>query len=73
MADVAPTRSDADLRAGSEWLGGPAGDHRRPPRFWTPLRVILLTGSIVFWLGYLRTYPCLSNGWMDPDRYEALC
>ena len=27
----------------------------------------------MFLLGLLRTVPCISNGWSDPDRYEALC
>lgn len=73
MGDVAPTRVDPDLRAGAEWLGGPAGTHRGSPGFWTPLRVILLTGTAVFWLGVIRTVPCMVNGWGDPDRYEHLC
>ena len=42
-------------------------------RFFTPLRIVLLVGTVVFWLGFLRTYPCMSNGWLDPDRYEAMC
>lgn len=70
---IVPTRSDPDLRAGNEFLGGPAGEHRTAPRFWSPLRVILVAGTVVYWLGLLRTYPCMSNGWADPDRYEALC
>ena len=73
MSDVSPTVTDPDLRAGSEWLGGPAGRHRRTPSFWTPLRVIIIVGSITFWLGVLRTVPCMINGWSDPDRYEHLC
>lgn len=72
--EVAPTRSDPGARAGSEVLGGPAGDHGvAGSRFWTPLRIILVVGSAVYWLGLLRTYPCMGNGWVDPDRYEAMC
>lgn len=70
---IAPTRDDPDLRVGNEFLGGPAGAHRAPPGFWTPVRVVLLVGTVVYWLGFLRTSPCMSNGWLDPDRYEALC
>lgn len=73
-AEVAPTLADPGARAGAEVLGGPAGQHRaRGSSFWTPLRVILAVGTVVYWLGFLRTYPCLSNGWVDPDRYEAMC
>lgn len=61
------------MAAGSEVLGGPAGTHGAGTGFWTPLRVIIVVGTAVFWLGFLRTYPCISNGWLDPDRYEALC
>jgi hypothetical protein len=67
------TRSDPAMLAGSEVLGGPAGDHRAPGGWWTPLRIILVVGSVTFWLGFLRTWPCMSNGWIDPDRYEAMC
>ncbi len=70
---VQPTRSDPDLRVGSEFLGGPAGEHQRAPKFWTPLRVILVVGTVVYWIGLLRTWPCMANNWLSPDRYEALC
>jgi uncharacterized membrane protein len=73
VAEVSPTRNDPDLRAGSEWLGGPAGLHRASTGFWTPMRVILVTGAVTFWLGVARTIPCVRNGWADPDRYEHLC
>lgn len=72
--EVAPTVVDPSIHAGSEFLGGPAGAHMaRSGGFWTPLRLVLLAGTIVFWLGVARTYACMSNGWIDPDRYEALC
>ena len=70
---VQPTRSDPDLRVGNEFLGGPAGTHQRQPRFWTPLRIIMVVGTIVYWVGLLRTWPCMANNWLSPDRYEALC
>lgn len=75
MADsqIQPTRSDPDLAVGNEVIGGPAGQHAASPRFWSPLRIILVVGTLVYWLGLLRTYPCISNGWLNPDRYEALC
>ena len=75
MADsqIQPTRSDPDLREGNEGLGGPAGEHEARRQFWTPLRIILVVGTLVYWIGLLRTYPCMSNGWLNPDRYEALC
>ncbi len=73
-AVVAPTRTDPAMRAGSEVLGGPAGDHRAVTGgFWSPVRVIFVVGTVVYWLGFLRTWPCLSNNWLDPDRYEAMC
>lgn len=72
--ELSPTLSDPAMSAGSEVIGGPAGDHRAARSgFWTPLRIILVVGAVTFWLGFLRTWPCMSNGWLDPDRYEALC
>ena len=73
MTEVAPTRTDPDLAAGSEWLGGPAGRHRAAAGFFNPLTVILLTGTVMYWLGVIRTVPCIVNGWSSPDRYEHLC
>jgi uncharacterized membrane protein len=71
---IAPTVTDPALRAGSEILGGPAGEHRSERfGFWTPLRVVLVVATAAFWLGLARTFPCVSNGWIDPDRYEAMC
>ena len=71
--EVAPTLTDPAMAAGSEGLGGPPGRHSAGGGFWTPLRVILVAGTAVFWLGFLRTYPCMSNSWLDPDRYEHMC
>ena len=72
--DLPPTLTDPAMASGSEVIGGPAGTHRAAPTgFWTPIRVILLAGTAVFWLGFLRTWPCVSNNWLDPDRYEAMC
>ncbi len=72
--DLPPTLSDPAMHAGSEVLGGPAGSHRAVwSGFWTPIRIMLVAGTVTFWLGFLRTWPCMSNGWIDPDRYEAMC
>lgn len=74
MTELAPTRTDPALAAGSEVLGGPAGDHRAPHQgWWTPVRVILIVGTVTFLLGLLRTVPCMANNWASPERYQAMC
>ncbi len=71
---IAPTRDDPLVAGGAEVLGGPVGVRARPARrFWTPIRILLVLGTLTYALGALSKFPCVANGWVDPDRYEHLC
>ncbi|QSB05358.1 glycosyltransferase family 87 protein [Natronoglycomyces albus] len=72
---VAPSQEDGIVRAASELIGGPHGEHARTPRraFWTPIRVILLVAVAVFALSWLQKYPCASGGWEDYQQYTQAC
>ena len=71
---VAPTREDPVARAASEVVGGPWGDHARPHRWWTPLRVMLAVACIAWVLAIVQKSPCIKDGWNGEDtRYAQLC
>ena len=70
---IAPTRSDALVAGGSERIGGPIGRLVRPGSWWTPVRVLVVLGTLAYLLGYLLDASCRSNGWASPERYEHLC
>ena len=69
-----PTADDPVLTALSEGIGGPVGEHARPARWWTPVRVVLALTAICFALGMLQKGPCYADNWMDGDsRYTQMC
>lgn len=71
---IQPSRTDPVVRASSPMIGGPLGERIRriaPP--WTVLRVLIVMAAAGYLLGYFLDYPCISNGWASPDRYEHLC
>jgi len=71
---VRPTRTDPLARAASESIGGPVGDHARPHRWWTPVRVVLAVTALTFVLGMVQKTPCVSDNWRSTDlRYGAMC
>ncbi|MCC3764115.1 glycosyltransferase 87 family protein [Glycomyces sp. TRM65418] len=73
---AAPTLTDRVARFASGFIGGPLGDHAVDPprrRFWTPLRVILLTGLIAFAINWIQKYPCSAGGWVDWQQYTNAC
>jgi uncharacterized membrane protein len=73
---VAPTLTDRVARVASGLIGGPFGDHAVDPprrRYWTPVRVILLTGLIAFAVNWLQKYPCAAGGWTDWSQYTNAC
>jgi len=70
---VSPTRTDPVARNASQILGGPRGRWAQSGRPGRALQLVLLTGTVTFLLGALRTVPCARVGWSVPDRYELLC
>jgi uncharacterized membrane protein len=79
MQPVVPTRSDPLATSGSAVIGGPLGRFARvgsairARSWWTPLRVMIVMATAAYFVGFLLDYPCMSNGWASPDRYEHLC
>ena len=71
---VQPSHADPVVRAWSERIGGPVGEHARPHSWWTPLRVILAVATIVCGLGLVQKAPCIETGWSnDTARYAKMC
>lgn len=71
---VHPTLDDPVVTAASEAIGGPLGEHARPARWWTPVRVVLLLTALCFCAGLLQKQPCYEDDWMDGrERYAAMC
>lgn len=69
-----PTLDDPVATAASEAIGGPIGEHARPARWWTPVRVVLLLTALCFVAGMLQKQPCYEDNWMDgQERYAAMC
>jgi uncharacterized membrane protein len=71
---VRPSRVDPLVRAASESVGGPVGEHARPHRWWTPVRVVLAVTTVAFLVGMLQKTPCVKDNWVSSDlRYGAMC
>jgi uncharacterized membrane protein len=71
---VAPSRTDPLVRAASESIGGPVGEHARPHPWWTPVRVVLAIAALALGLGMLQKTPCVQDDWSGSKlRYAAMC
>jgi uncharacterized membrane protein len=71
---AAPSRQDSLVRAASEAVGGPAGDHAAPHPWWTPVRVVLAVATLALALGLVQKGPCVATDWQDGElRYGAMC
>jgi uncharacterized membrane protein len=69
-----PTRDDPVAIALSEAIGGPVGEHARPHRWWTPVRVLLAVFTVVFAVGLVQKYPCGDTDWSSESvRYGKMC
>jgi uncharacterized membrane protein len=69
-----PTREDPVAAALSEVVGGPVGEHARPHRWWTPVRVLLAAFTVVFAIGLVQKYPCGETNWSNESvRYGKMC
>ena len=62
-------------RSSSAFAGGPLGRFALVggAGWWTPVRVLIVLSALSYGLGVILDFPCMSNGWASPDRYEALC
>ena len=71
---VRPTHEDPLVRAGSESIGGPAGEHSSGHPWWTPVRVVLALTCVGFLLAMVQKTPCVAEDWPGGNyRYAALC
>ena len=71
---VLPTEADPVARGALLLLGGPVGRHAAVGRsWWTPLRVSVIAGLLVYAVGWLSKGYCLANGFGAPQRYMYLC
>jgi uncharacterized membrane protein len=69
-----PTRDDPLVRAASESIGGPVGDHAEPHSWWTPVRVVLAVTTVALLLGMAQKTPCVHDDWQDNKvQYGAMC
>src|SRR5262245_57038337 len=71
---VSPSREDPVVRAASEAIGGPIGDHAAPHRWLSPLVVVLMITTIAMAGAVLQKNPCAQGAWWDDSRVFAnLC
>lgn len=74
MGAVGPAAEDPVVTTLSEVVGGPAGAHARPHRWWTPVRVLLLLTALTFALGMVQKSGCFADTWEDGTaRYTQMC
>ena len=75
MGEIAkPSRDDPLVRAASEGIGGPVGDHAAPHPWWTPLRVVLAVACLAFVVGMVQKTPCVRDNWSGANlRYAQMC
>ncbi|WP_153504632.1 glycosyltransferase family 87 protein [Cumulibacter manganitolerans] len=72
---VIPSWTSAVGRAGARIVGGPWGVHARAggQRFWTPMRVLFLLGTITLTLAWIKERPCALDPWTHGTQYTHLC
>ncbi|MGV1004397.1 MAG: glycosyltransferase family 87 protein [Candidatus Nanopelagicales bacterium] len=74
LAYLAPTLADPLAKAAEPLLGGPLGRYvALGLSWWTPARVAIVVGLVVYYLGFLSKGYCLARGWGAPQRYMFLC
>lgn len=71
---VIPTHADPTARAALPLLGGPLGRFAAVGRtWWTPVRVCMVAGLLMYAIGWLSKGYCVTRGWGAPQRYMYLC
>ncbi|WP_170131292.1 glycosyltransferase 87 family protein [Quadrisphaera granulorum] len=81
---TAPSHSDAVVRAASEVVGGPWGNHAadsttgspasgRGSRLWGPAPLLALAAVVPVALAALTRAHCRETGWATPDQYVHAC
>ncbi len=69
-----PSRDDPLVKAASESIGGPVGDHADPHRWWTPVRVVLAVTTVALLLGMTQKTPCVHDHWSSNQvEYASMC
>jgi len=76
-----PAHTDGFVRGLSEAIGGPLGRHAvRPPRseyggprFWNPIRIVLLLTCVALSLHWVQKSPCRDGAWHDLSQYKEFC
>jgi uncharacterized membrane protein len=72
-ADV-PSRTDPLVAVLSRRVGGPLGRHAGPPRWWNPVRVVLVVGTLVHLAGMVFRLPCrITVAGQTVEQYRDLC
>ena len=56
------------VRASSEVVGGPIGEHAAGHPWWTPVRVVLAVACLAFVLGMVHKTPCVASNWSAAIR-----
>ncbi|SDT41762.1 Uncharacterized membrane protein [Friedmanniella luteola] len=70
----APSRTDPLVADLTRRIGGPTGRHTRPPRWWSPVRVALVVGTLVHLAGMVFRLPCrITVAGQSIDQYRNLC
>ena len=55
-------------------VGGPRGSHAAPPRFATPVRLLLVLAALTSVLSYAQKLPCRdTRNWAHEFQYTRLC
>ena len=73
-SQVHPSLDDPGIRALSEGLGGPVGEHAGRHRWWTPVRVVLALTAVCFALGMVKDGPCYRDHWgSTTTNYKDMC
>ncbi|MGN0065630.1 MAG: hypothetical protein ACI379_15445 [Nocardioides sp.] len=71
---AAPSREDPTVAALSECVGGPAGRHGLPHRWWGPTRVVVALGTLVWVAGLLTKKACADDAWLrSGPAYARMC
>jgi uncharacterized membrane protein len=73
---VLPSADDPVVGGAVAAIGGPPGRHARigEPRFWTPVRVLIVLTLLTSVLGWMQKEPCRDgSSWVHEHQYTRAC